>query len=122
MSEYDRNCIVVCLQKGEKIPTNQTKGADALLTKLTDKGHKNCTSIIMPADPKLDQVKLDMLTHDSRLYILGECAHNLSASASASLIASSASEVRSARCKASAFSARNSGTITVEPVARKLCT
>src|SRR5258707_4941096 len=43
---------------------------------------------------------------------------NLSASASASLIASRASEERCAKCKASALSARNSGTISVEPVAR----
>src|SRR5260221_13157267 len=44
---------------------------------------------------------------------------NLSATTSASRIASRASEVRSARCKASAFSASQNGTTSVEPFARK---
>jgi hypothetical protein len=81
MGEYDRNCIVVCLEEVDKIPTRQTQGADALMTKLQKNGHKNCSQFLMPADPKkktmLEKFDSDIakLTGESRLYILGECVH-----------------------------------------------
>jgi hypothetical protein len=78
MGDYDRTCIVVCLEQGGS--PKQTAGARGLKDRIDRKGKHNCSIVEMPSDlSKTITQKTDsevaQLTDQSRLYILGECSH-----------------------------------------------